>query len=170
MLEITEKLDSDHPPAGVLTLPWEVRQKSRFRACLDDGTDVGVFMPRGTLLRGGDLLKAVDGRVIVVQAAPESVSTAFSQDMRILARACYHLGNRHVPLQIGASWVRYLHDHVLDQMAEALELRVSHELAPFEPESGAYDENAAALVNAFSGAGHGHHHAGHHHHDHHGHD
>lgn len=137
MLEIHQRAQAGEP-AGVLTLPFDTRQKSRFKARLDDGTEVGVFLPRGTLLRGGDLLLAADGRVIAVQAAPERVSTVSTADPLRLARACYHLGNRHVPLQIGAGWARYLHDHVLDQMVIGLGLKVVAESAPFEPEPGAY--------------------------------
>lgn len=158
MIELTEKLDHYHDPQGVLSLPFETRQKSRFRATLDDGREVGVIMPRGTLLRGGDLLTGASGEIIIVQAADEAVSTAFHKDPRMLARAAYHLGNRHVQLQIGETWLRYLHDHVLDQMCEQLELRVFAEMAPFEPESGAYDDKGPAFVNVFHGHDHGHHH------------
>jgi urease accessory protein len=143
-LEIHEKLESPAQSQTTLPLPFEIRQKSRFRAVLSDGTGVGVFMPRGTLLRGGDTLKAADGRVVQVEAAPERVSTATADDPLLLARACYHLGNRHVPLQIGAGWVRYLHDHVLDDMVHGLGLRVRSEEAPFEPEPGAYGGHSHA--------------------------
>lgn len=139
LLEIQERLDGPAQADASLALPFEVRQKSRFRAALADGTEVGVFLPRGSLLRGGDLLRAGDGRVVRVQAAPEYVSSAATRDLLLLARACYHLGNRHVPLQIGDGWVRYLHDHVLDAMVAALGLEVRQEWAPFEPEAGAYD-------------------------------
>ena len=96
------------------------------------------MLPRGTVLRGNDRLRAENGLVIEVRAAPEEVSTAFSRAPLLLARACYHLGNRHVALQIGDTWVRYLHDHVLDAMVESLGLKVFFETAPFEPETGAY--------------------------------
>ncbi len=139
MLELTEKLnDADKDVDGVLCLPYEVRQKSRFRARLDDGADVGVFVERGTILRGGDTLTGPEGRKILVRAAEEAVTTVSSKDLRQLARAAYHLGNRHVALQIGAGWVRYLRDHVLDDMCKQLGLTVTHEAACFEPESGAY--------------------------------
>lgn len=133
-----------------LTLPFEQRQKSRLRTRLDNGVDVGLFLPRGTVLRHGDLLRTTSGLVVEVHAAPESVSTARTDDPLLLVRAAYHLGNRHVPLQVGPGWLRYLHDHVLDRMVQELGLAVISEQAPFEPEAGAQGE-----VNAH-----------HHHHDH----
>jgi len=121
-----------------LTLPFELRQKSRLKATLDNGDEVGLMLPRGTVLRGGDCLRAEDGSVIRVCAAKETVSTATITDPHLFARACYHLGNRHVPLQIGENWLRYLHDHVLDDMLKGLGIQVTCEQATFEPESGAY--------------------------------
>jgi len=157
MIEIHERLDDrDLPAQAALTLPFETRQKSRFRAVLDDGTEVGVFLPRGTLLRGGDRLRAADGRVIEVRAAPETVSTVATDDPWLLARACYHLGNRHVPLQIGEGWARYLHDHVLDDMVRGLGLEVRVERAPFEPEAGAYGGGFHFHSHGGHGHGHGH--------------
>lgn len=148
MLQVTERLEHAPSPAGgTLTLPFEVRQKSRFRAELDDGRAIGVILERGRALRGGEALRASDGTIVRVQAAAERVSTAASPDPLRLARACYHLGNRHVPLQIGAGWLRYPHDHVLDEMVRGLGLTVAAETAPFEPEPGAY-----------GGGGHGHQH------------
>jgi urease accessory protein len=139
MLTFTEKLTAPAPAQTTLTLPFDARQKSRLRATLDDGREAGLMLTRGTLLRGGDLLRAADGTVVEVRAAPESVSTAFARDAELLTRAAYHLGNRHIAVQIGDTWLRYLHDHVLDHMLEQLGLRVSFEQAPFEPEAGAYD-------------------------------
>ena len=121
-----------------LTLPFELRQKSRLKATLDNGDEVGLMLPRGTVLRGGDCLRAEDGSVIRVCAAKETVSTAKINDPHLFARACYHLGNRHVPLQIGENWLRYLHDHVLDDMLKGLGIQVTCEQATFEPEAGAY--------------------------------
>jgi urease accessory protein len=142
LIKIHRKLDRSHdspPPAERrLTLPFGERSRSRLRAVLDDGEEAGLFLERGTILRGGDLLLAEDGRVIEVQAAAESVSTVRTENHLLLARACYHLGNRHVPLQIGANWLRYQHDHVLDDMLRGFGLTITIELAPFEPEGGAY--------------------------------
>lgn len=125
-------------PGDRLVLPFHLRQKGRQRARLASGREVGLQMPRGTVLRGGDLLEAATGERVVVVAEPERVSTASTHDRLLLARAAYHLGNRHVHLEVGAGWVRYLHDHVLDEMVEALGLTVLHDLLPFEPEAGAY--------------------------------
>jgi len=107
------------------------------------------LLPRGTVLRDGDRLRAVNGLVIAVQAAAESVSTARSDDVTRFARVCYHLGNRHMPLQIGPGWLRYLADHVLDKMVEELGLTVVHEQAPFEPEAGAYHQHEQAGAGVF---------------------
>ena len=139
MLKLVERIDQGVADvAGVLRLPFDLRQKSRFRAQLIDGTEVGVMLDRGHILRGGDRLRAEDGRVVLVEAAPESVSTLRAEAPTLLARACYHLGNRHVPLEIGEGFARYRHDHVLDAMVEGLGLTVVCEEAPFEPEPGAY--------------------------------
>lgn len=127
-----------------LVLPFELRQKSRLRARLASGADVGLFLERGIVLRGGDLLLADDGTVIEVVAALETVSTVRDPDAARLARAGYHLGNRHVPVEIGAGWLRYGHDHVLDDMVRGLGLDVIVEQAPFEPEAGAYGHSHSA--------------------------
>jgi urease accessory protein len=123
---------------ALLILPFDVRSRSRFRARLENGEEVGVILARGHILRGGDRLRAEDGRVIGVTAASETVSTAHARDPDMLARGAYHLGNRHVALQIGPLWLRYSHDHVLDDMVRGLGFTLVVEEAPFEPEGGAY--------------------------------
>ena len=138
MLGLTEKLDKPQTSTGVLALPFEIRQKSRFRAILADGRDVGVSIERGSVLRHGDFLGDGADQAIVVEAAPEHVSTVYADNDQQLARAAYHLGNRHGPMQVGNGWLRYLEDHVLDGMCKQLGLAVRHEDQPFEPESGAY--------------------------------
>ena len=138
MLIVSQRLDGDRQPDARLTLPFQMRSKSRLRTTLDSGEEVGLVLERGSVLRGGDLLLADDGRVIGIVAAAESVSTVRASDPWQLARASYHLGNRHVALQIGQGWVRYQHDHVLDEMVRGLGLDVVVEAAPFEPEAGAY--------------------------------
>ena len=142
MLKINLKLDRtlDHPRAAdrSLVLPFGERSKSRLRAVLDNGEEAGLFLERGSVLRHGDLLLADDGRVVEVQAAPETVSTVHTADALMLARASYHLGNRHVALEIGPGWLRYQHDHVLDDMLRGFGLEVVIEQIPFEPEGGAY--------------------------------
>lgn len=147
MIRIEKLLENMADHSVTLSLPIDQRVKSRLRVILDDGRPAGLFLPRGKILRGGDLLQSTDGLVVQVCAAAESVSTVHSDDSLALARVCYHLGNRHVPLQIAAQWVRYQHDHVLDEMVAGLGLRVEVEQAPFEPEAGAYQNTA-----------HGHHH------------
>lgn len=139
MLELTEKLESAPPTVtDVLSLPFEIRQKSRLRATLVSGAEVAVLMERGTVLRHGDVLSDGAGNNVLVEAAPEDVSTVSVDSRLLLARAAYHLGNRHVPLQVGESWLRYLQDHVLDDMCLHLGLQVSHDTLSFEPETGAY--------------------------------
>jgi urease accessory protein len=130
-----------------LQLPFEKRQKSRQRATLASGEEVAIQLPRGQVMRGGDWVVASDGRVIEVVASPERVLHVECASPEALARAAYHLGNRHVPVQVGAGFLRIAEDHVLARMLEVLGARLSMVEAPFEPEAGAYG-------------------AGHHHHDH----
>lgn len=161
MLVITERYSGHGLPDDRLILPFDQRQKSRMRVVLDSGASAALMIARGTVLRGGDRLRADDGRIVAVEAAQERVMRVTAHDARHLAQAAYHLGNRHVPLQVGDGWLLLEEDHVLEHMLEGLHVQVTHELAPFEPASGAY-----------GGGGHGHSHDhshGHHHHDHHGH-
>jgi urease accessory protein len=158
MLTISERLQQPRAPDARLVLPFEVRSRSRFRAQLVGGEEVGVILERGQILRGGDQLLAPDGRVIEIAAAPETVSIVRTSDLRWLARAAYHLGNRHVALQIGEGWLRYSHDHVLDEMLHGLGLKVTVEQAPFEPEAGAYHSGGDSAHNHGSGHTHSHDH------------
>ncbi|HEX4377184.1 MAG TPA: urease accessory protein UreE [Steroidobacteraceae bacterium] len=163
MLTISQRLtasaqptvQSTRPADARLVLPYDLRSRSRFRAQLPGGEQVGVILERGHLLRGGDRLLADDGRVIEVAAAPETVSVVHGADPQLLARAAYHLGNRHVMLQIGEGWLRYQHDHVLDDMVRGLGLNVGVEQAPFEPEAGAYAADGGH-THAMQGHAHGH--------------
>ncbi|MGH8475107.1 MAG: urease accessory protein UreE [Methylococcales bacterium] len=138
MLKLVEHLEGDFEPDDSLTLSFEYRQKSRQRVVLDSGREAGLFLPRGTILRGGDWLRAENGRMIRVIAAAEPLSIAESRDPLLLMRACYHLGNRHIHLEITSDSLRYQHDPVLDGMVSALGLRIRTDHAPFEPEPGAY--------------------------------
>jgi urease accessory protein len=135
-------------------LPFDERKKSRLKTISQCGEALGFMLPRGQILRDGTLLRDETGRLIEVKAAQETVSTVASEDLHVVMRAAYHLGNRHVPLQIGPGWLRYQHDHVLDAMVEGLGLTVTVEQQPFEPEDGAY------------AAGHGHSHGHSHEHNH----
>ena len=141
MLQISERLDEPGQPDVQLTLSFDKRQKSRLRVSLDNNEDAFLVLQRGTLLRNGDLLRADNGLIIEVRAAKEEVATASTEDTLLLARACYHLGNRHVPLQVGDGWLRLQRDHVLEDMVRSLGLDVCHEEATFEPEGGAYSSN-----------------------------
>ena len=143
MLKITEKLDSSLISTASLTLPFEKRQKSRLRVLLDNKQEAALMLERGSVLRHGELLRADNGLIVEVRAADEEVAVISTEDTFLLARACYHLGNRHVPLQIGEGWLRIQRDHVLEDMVQSLGLLVKHELAPFEPESGAYSGHSS---------------------------
>ena len=118
-----------------LELPYELRQKSRLRARLASGEEVALKLERGTVLRHGDLVKATDGREVEIVAAKEKLLHIESEH---IARVAYHLGNRHVPVQIGGGFLRVAEDHVLEELARQLGARVSRVEAPFEPEAGAY--------------------------------
>ena len=138
MLTISQRLTTRRIADAHLILPFELRQKTRLRTSLSNGEEVGLNLERGYILRGGDQLLADDGRVVEVVSSPEQVSVATSNDPLQLARAAYHLGNRHVSVQIGPGWLRFLHDHVLDEMVIGLGLPVTLDTLPFEPEAGAY--------------------------------
>ncbi|MBL8458202.1 MAG: urease accessory protein UreE [Zoogloea sp.] len=146
MLLLIETLyTGDAAPAARLELNFDARTKSRLRTQLVGGEEVGMFLPRGTILRGGDRLQAQDGRVVEVVSAPEDLLEARCADAFALARVAYHLGNRHVAVQVGEGWLRIQTDHVLKTMLTGLGAEVHALSAPFEPEAGAY--------------AHGHHHA-----------
>ena len=137
--------------AATVELDWDVRQKSRFDATDTQGRTLGVFLPRGTVVRGGDALVAEDGSIVVVRAAPQPVLVvtpcAAHGSPFDLVRAAYHLGNRHVALELQSDHLTLEPDHVLADMLRAMHLIVNEQQAAFEPESGAY---------AAGGHGHGH--------------
>jgi urease accessory protein len=145
MINLIKKLTEKTEENATLTLPLANRVKSRLRAVLDDGRDVGLYLERGQVLQNGDLLASHDGVTVRIIAADETVSSVSSGDAWMLARACYHLGNRHVALQINPGRLQYLHDHVLDDMLRRLGLTVTVNQAPFEPESGAYASHATSV-------------------------
>ncbi|MAT50447.1 MAG: urease accessory protein UreE [Porticoccaceae bacterium] len=138
----------------IVELPYDLRKKSRLRTKARCGRDVGFQLPRGSALMDGQRFVAESGEVVEVIASAETVSKVTCDQPLLLLKAAYHLGNRHVPLQVTEHWLRYQHDHVLDDMVRGLGLQVSVEQAPFQPESGAYHRH---------GAGHSH---NHHHHEH----
>ena len=121
-----------------IELPYDLRKKSRFKTQSCCGVEVGLILPRGHILRNGTFVRSDAGDMAIILAANETVSTASTNDSVLLAKAAYHLGNRHVSLQVTEKWIRYLHDHVLDEMVKGLGLKVTVENASFEPEAGAY--------------------------------
>lgn len=138
MLLIEQRSLTDAVPSERLVLPFELRCKSRLRTRLESGEEVGLFLERGTVLRAGDRLLGADGRLVEVVAASEAIHEARADDPLLLAKAAYHLGNRHVPVQVGQGFLRFGRDHVLAEMVRGLGLEVAEAEAPFEPESGAY--------------------------------
>lgn len=152
-------IETRAPEAAVATerllLPFESRCKSRLRTRLESGEEAGLFLERGTVLRGGDKLLAKDGRVVVVAAAAEPLLEARCADPLLLARAAYHLGNRHVPLQLAPGVLRLGRDHVLGEMLRGLGLEVAEVTAAFEPEAGAYGAHGAHGAHGHSADGEG---------------
>ncbi len=177
MISVGKLLPQGHGLAPVLLkrattveLDWDVRQKSRFSATDSGGRTLGVFLPRGTLVRGGDVLVAEDGSLVRVVAAPQPVllithcphhGTLFD-----LTRAAYHLGNRHVPIELQPDHLKIEPDHVLADMLRAMHLIVHAKDMAFEPEGGAY---AAGHGSHSHGHDHGYAHGDHDHGDGHGH-
>jgi urease accessory protein len=124
MLNFIKIIQGEHAVISSVTLTYDQRVKSRLKVELDNGDPAGLFLPRGSILNHGDKISAETGEVVSVRAANESVSTVLVRDPLLMARACYHLGNRHVSLQIDAGFIRYQHDHVLDEMIAVLGLPV----------------------------------------------
>jgi len=144
--------------AAAVVLDWDTRQKSRFDTDDSQGRQLGVFLPRGTVVRGGDVLVAEDGSLIKVIAQPQPV-------MRItpctdhgspfdLVRAAYHLGNRHVQIELTPEHLQIEPDHVLAEMLKMMHLDVAELLASFEPEGGAYSAHAGHAVHEHGHRGH----------------
>ncbi len=134
--------------AATVELDWDTRSKSRFDTTDSAGRHLGVFLPRGQVLRGGDVLVAEDGSLVRVLAAPQPVlrvsACAEHGSTHDLPRAAYHLGNRHVALEVQPLLLQLEPDPVLAQMLRAMHLIVTEVSAPFEPESGAYERAAPA--------------------------
>jgi urease accessory protein len=138
MLVVQRRLGAPAPHAAELVLPFDLRQKSRLRTTVVGGEEIGLFLERGTVLRGGDCLQADDGRVVRVVAADEELMEVRCGDPTVLARAAYHLGNRHTPTQVGDGWLRIATDDVLGAMLRGIGATVTRLRAPFQPEAGAY--------------------------------
>ena len=171
MIHFSKLIRNGHGLAPVLlkratsiTLDWDVRQKSRFESTDSAGRQVGIFLQRGQVVRGGDVLVGEDGSQLKVLAAPQAVlrithCTAHGTPFD-LTRAAYHLGNRHVPIELQADHLKIEPDHVLAEMLRSMHLIVNEVSESFEPENGAYGEH---------GGGHHHGHGDTHGHDHHSH-
>jgi len=138
MLRLTKRITSNATAFDSLTLTYDSRTKSRLLTKTDRGIEVGLSLPRGMVLHEGDLLASEEDQVILIKAASEPVSVVRTSDPCLFAKACYHLGNRHVLLAIQSGELMYLRDHVLDQLIEHLGLTVEHQMLPFDPEFGAY--------------------------------
>jgi len=153
---------TQNPPTDSVALAYDERKRSRLKVTLASGAEAGIFLERGDHLRGGDKLAAEDGSAVVeIHAAPEKLIEAVADSPLLFARAAYHLGNRHVPVQIlptdHGGRLRFQTDHVLADMARGLGCTISETEAPFQPESGAYgahgghhhgdDETTADLHN-----------------------
>lgn len=156
--------------APTVSLDWDTRQKSRFDAQDSQGRSLGAFLPRGTTVRGGDVLVAEDGSLVRVIATPQPVLVvrpcAEHGSPFDLLRAAYHLGNRHVALELQPDRLQLEPDHVLADMLRHMHLVVAEAMAPFEPEGGAYAVHGAG-DHEHAAHGHAHDHA----HDHgHGHE
>jgi urease accessory protein len=147
--------------AATVELDWDVRQKSRFDATDSQGRELGVFLPPGTAVRGGDVLLVEDGSMVCVLAAPQPVMVIRPDAQHgspfDLVRAAYHLGNRHVAIELQPDHLKIEPDHVLAEMLRGMRLVVTDTFGPFEPEGGAYGGHGAH--------GHEDHHHGHRHAD-----
>lgn len=138
VLSIAARADAGAPSAADLVLPFELRQKSRLLTKLSTGEEVGLVLDRGSVLRGGDRLRVSDGRVVRVVSADEALMEARCSDPATLARCAFHLGNRHTPVEVRESALRFAADDVLARMLRGLGANVEPVSAPFEPEAGAY--------------------------------
>lgn len=150
MLEITQRLGTDCQSDidDVVCLTHEQRERGRLRLTGQSGDEVRLFLERGKPLLVGEYLRSTCGKTVLVQGAIEPVVTAIAPDWASFSKACYHLGNRHVKVQIGHLWLRMQPDHVLEDMLVLLGLSLQQGQAVFVPESGAY-----------AGLGGGHHHS-----------
>ena len=149
--------------APQVELDWDQRQKSRFHTTASNGQRVGVFLPRGSLLRGGDVLLLQDGSLLRVVAAPQAlllITTCPQHGSPFdLMRAAYHLGNRHVPIELQPDHIKIEPDHVLAEMLRAMHLTVREVNEAFEPEGGAYGNAGHGHSHGHGSGGHAHPHA-----------
>lgn len=153
MLIVHQRLGTVSPVSidARITLTHDQREKGRLRAVTDTGEDIQIFLERGKALTVGEFLKSDCGKHIQVAGAKEPITEAHCHDWQTFARACYHLGNRHVKIEVGDRWLRIIPDHVLEAMLIQQGLTVVADNAVFNPESGAYAPGTSH--------GHGHNHA-----------
>jgi urease accessory protein len=130
--------ESDQTLLPKLTLPYDLRRKTRQLARLDDGEEIGLLLAPGTILKDGDILESAEGDRVRVSAAAEPVLFVTASDREKLTRAAYHLGNRHIPVEIGNGYLRLEADPVLKEMLERLDVTIEERKEAFNPESGAY--------------------------------
>ena len=142
MLEITERLNLAERHDAVISLDYDSRKRGRLKTLTETSEDAGLFLERGQVLMDGDYLKATDGRVVLVQAAVEQLTMASTTDPVLFAKICYHLGNRHTPVEIQPGSVFFQPDHVLSDLCRQWGLWVEDVERPFAPERGAYGKHA----------------------------
>lgn len=149
MLTLTCKISGPTPLSEIsdtVALPYDIRCRTRLRVTLESGCEAGIVLARSERLRHGDVLQAEDGTQVRVVAAPEKLLEATAAELLALTRAAYHLGNRHVPVQIvNLLTLRLPVDHVLAQMLRGLGLQVQEVTLPFDPERGAYGQPGEEL-------------------------
>ena len=144
MIRSTELARDDAVVTDVVELPFEARERSRLRVTLLSGREIGIDLPVGTMLQHGSKLQLPDGGVVAVEAAQESLLEVSASSGAALARIAYHIGNRHVPIQIGEGWLRILPDHVLAAMVRGLGGAAAPVTSRFQPEAGAYGHSHVA--------------------------
>lgn len=125
--------------ALTLTLPLQLRRRTRQKTTLENGTDIGIILPQGTVLNDGDLLSNKQGQYVLIKAAQEHVLQVYADTPLNLMRAAYHLGNRHVALEIQPNHLQMEYDPVLEAMLDRIQgVSTAQAQAPFSPETGAY--------------------------------
>lgn len=138
LVHLMEASEQPGPEDDILVLPYALRRKTRQRVNLLSGREAVLLLPRGTTLHNGDRVISETGQFIRVRAADEPLSVATGTDALLLMRIAYHLGNRHIPVQMDPGRLTYRDDHVLDIMVDHLGVKPTHANGPFDPEDGAY--------------------------------
>ena len=141
MLELTERIEAAERYDAVISLDYDSRKRGRLKTLTETDEEAGLFLDRGQILSEGDYLKATDGRVVLVKAATEKLTEASTTDPILLAKICYHLGNRHTPVEIQRGSVRFQPDHVLADLCRYWGLEVTGFEGSFNPERGAYGQH-----------------------------